>query len=84
MVVSPILSLSHSLSYIVRIDSDMKNIVIINYNKIKKEKVARFFSAFSFNSIIRICKEQHETQILEIKTQLTCFRRVYLLEHTVT
>jgi hypothetical protein len=73
-----------SLSYILGIDRDMKNIFIIVYKKIKKDKDVRFVSAFGFNSIVRICKEQHETQILEIKKQLTFFRRVYLLEPTVT
>ena len=84
MVVSPNLSLSLSLSYVLGIDRDMKNIFVITYKEIKKDKNARFFCAFGFNSIARICKEQHETQILEIKSQLTCFRRVYLLEPTVT
>ena len=50
----------------------------------KKDKGARIFSAFGFNSIVLICKEQHETQIFELKAHLTCFRRVYLLEPTVT
>jgi len=62
----------------------MKNIFIIIYKKMKKDKGARIFSAFGFNSIVLICKEQHETQIFELKAHLTCFRRVYLLEPTVT
>jgi alpha-N-acetylglucosamine transferase len=44
----------------------------------------RFITDFGFNCNIRIYKEHHETQILELKTQLIGFRHVYLLETTVT
>jgi len=69
---------------IVGIDSDTINIFIIIYKKKKKDKDVRFFSDFGFNCNICIYKEQHEKQILELNTQLTCFRHVYLLEPTVT
>jgi hypothetical protein len=43
-----------------------------------------FFSDFGFICKIHIYKEQREREVLELKTQLTCFRHVYLLEPNVT
>ena len=79
--------------YIVGIISNMIKIFIIIYKKYQKVPFTvnadsycrcQFLLWFAFNRSIRICKQQHETQTLEFKTKLTCFRHVYLLEPTVT